>query len=128
MCSLLSNLSLLYDTCASLWSCFVAFFGIYEFILSIFLCWCRACCHQNFSMPLASYYIFLSFTYVFSLQNWFSCHSFLLFPFFLPLNLLYLVLPIGSAYKIQVDHANILFCGEELQFLGIFQAVNGQDS
>jgi hypothetical protein len=56
------------------------------------------------------------------------CHSFLLFPFFLPLNLLYLVLPIGSAYKIQVDHANILFCGEELQFLGIFQAVNGQDS
>jgi len=128
MCLLLSYLSLLYDMCASLLSCFVAFLDIYEFILSIFLCWCRVCCHQNSRMPLASYYIFLSFSYVFSLQCWFLCHSFLLFPFFLPLNLLYLVLPIGSAYKIQVDHANILFCGEELQFLGIFQAVNGQDS
>jgi len=64
MCSLLSYLSLLYDTCASLWSCFVAFFSIYEFILLIFLNWYRACCHQNSSTPhlIISFFLFLMFS------------------------------------------------------------------
>lgn len=39
---------------------FVAFFGIYEFILSIFLCKCRACCHQNSSSIL----LYLSFFFL----------------------------------------------------------------